>query len=496
MPRRLLLIGFTVVAVLAPIRPAFACRCAQVTIAGLLEREPDAAIAVVRRTDADGGTEGIGRVERELRGELPDEVPLALDEGASCKPWLDTGQLATLAFEPSEGSWQTLDCGTVDAVEGLGRAFGDLEVDADARGDPAVLLAGPMPGAGLALLDDSLRVLTTAATGRIRVLERCGDAIVTVEDEAEGSVARRRTLPDLAVVSEQPLGAETMQVLDVACADDGTASAVVRGEEFDVPVTYVADLFTDDARALTRAADAAIVADDVLLLESQPDERSSALVVHDVASGQTSTLATFDIAGFELDVAPDGEHLTVRGFGDAPVLLVVETASGRVVARAAGWEMPVQRAWVDDQRLLLLDEGRERDAPPRGAHRIVDVNLREAVPSAALPAFATRTVSAMAGHVVGFGGAELVVRTPDGGLRTSPDPRTAAAADALLLGPVRPDAATAAPTASPTPTVPATEPLVVAVGDAVPGAGIWVAAGGATALVAVGSVWALRRPRA
>src|SRR5680860_97528 len=82
---------------LAPASPAAACSCAAPDLEALLEREPDAAVARVRRIDPEGGSAGVGFVEEVLHGpELPDQLPLALDDGASCQPWVAVGEVAVL----------------------------------------------------------------------------------------------------------------------------------------------------------------------------------------------------------------------------------------------------------------------------------------------------------------------------------------------------------------------------------------------------------------
>lgn len=81
------LITLVVVAVLPPARPAQACSCAEMTLDSVVERHSDAAVARVLRVDDAGGRRGAGQVEQMIHGpQLPDEVPLHLDDGGSCQP--------------------------------------------------------------------------------------------------------------------------------------------------------------------------------------------------------------------------------------------------------------------------------------------------------------------------------------------------------------------------------------------------------------------------
>ncbi|MEX2100013.1 MAG: hypothetical protein WEB19_01230 [Acidimicrobiia bacterium] len=446
MDRRIaLLAGIALAATVITVPPAFACSCAQATIHSVVERDPEVAIAVVRRVDRDGGAEGIGRVERPLRGALPDEVPLDLDTGASCKPWLGAGQIATLAFEPAGETWRTMDCGMLDPATSLAAAYGDFAPDPDARGDPAVLLGGPLPGADLVLLDAHLDVLAVSPEpsgepSGVSHIERCGRPhALVVGTRAQVPLATLRTLPDLEVVAERRLGgvANPQRVLDVACHGDGRVAAVTTNDAHGTPLTWYGDLFGDDPRELPPAEDAAIVGDEVLLLRSDHDGRMSSLDAFDPVSGTTTRRVEFDgMAAYELTVAPDGAHVTVRGFAEEPVLLVVEIATGEVVGRSTGWWMPVARPWLGDDRLVLVYEERGMRDPPSVVHRIVDLRLEPVEHEGELPELATWTLEASEGLMIAYGGAELAIVSADGVVRVSSDPRTSAAYSAALLGPV------------------------------------------------------------
>jgi hypothetical protein len=167
---------FAVAATLAPTERAWACSCAEPTIDELTEREPDAAVVRIRRIDQDGGTSGVGEVQEVLHGPaMPDQVPLALDAGGSCLPWLAVGDVAVLALVPDGRSWRTLECGRMHPATGLE----PVTVDPAASGQVAVLVTGRLPGADLVALDERLRVLATAGLDGVRSgLSRCGDDLL------------------------------------------------------------------------------------------------------------------------------------------------------------------------------------------------------------------------------------------------------------------------------------------------------------------------------
>lgn len=440
-----LLLGLALVATLAPAPPARACSCAVATAEEMVERDPDVAIAVVRRVDRDGGADGIGRVERTLRGDLPDELPLDLDDGASCKPWLGAGHLGTLAFERDGSSWRTFDCSRLDTATTFAQAYGPMDADPPGTGEPAVLLLGPLPGAGLVLLDTDLEPIATALEPPgPAFVEPCGDAVVAVEVGGEEQVATLLSLPDLGVLDERDLGAPAWQerIVDVTCREDGRVSAVTAlGEGPLEPLSLYDDLLEGGARELPAATDAAFAGDVVVLLRSDHDARRSELEAYDLATGEVAHLAAYeDMAAYELTVAPDGRHVTVRGFADEPVLLVADRTTGETVGHSTGWWMPTPQPWLEDDRLLLFDESSGREAPPGLTHRVVDTRLDVVAGAAAVPEMDNWLAIAARGHVIGVGGAELTVAGPDGSTRKSTDARTAAASDARLLGPVSPQA--------------------------------------------------------
>lgn len=442
--------AFGLTAMVLPARPALACSCAPVGMDDMVEHVPDVAIAVVRRIDRDGGHAGVGLVEHTLRGSLPEQVPLALDDGASCKPWLAFGQLATLAFQPAGGSWRTVDCGTLQPAQPFESIYGAFHSDPDASAPATVLLAGPMPGAGLVALDAELDVLATSSeqTGA-SLLEACGEGVLTVEYRGEAVTAVRRTLPGLQVVVERPLGPDRSphDVMDVDCSEDGRVTAVIRGEDSTAGLTLHTDLFADSGDPLPPAADAAIVGDTVLLLRRDDDAGSSELLAHDPTTGETTRRAVFDaMSTHGMTVAPGGAHLVMRAYADESVVVVVDTATGEALGRSTGWWVPTTQPWLDDQRLVLFDEGHGMGDPPAVAHRVVDLHLDDVDPAGRMPQLAGSRMVAGHGLMAAVGGAELAVVSPNGMVRASADPRTAAASDALLLGAV---AAATEPSASP-----------------------------------------------
>lgn len=463
------------------VRPAFACSCAEPTVAGLVGRNPQVAIALVRRIDRDGGSAGVGFVERTLRGELPPQIPLHLDDGGSCRPYLGVGQIATLSFEPAGGSWRTLDCGMLAAGPTFAGAYGDLQVDPDARGDPVVALATALPGTEVVLLDGELRVLATAALPDLVGLETCGDALlVTTSSGDEGSVVLL-SLPDLEPVAERPLR-RVERLLDTRCAADGTVTAVTMRERAQRTLWLYPNLFRGRPRELPQADEAVITGDDLLLLRGDNDGRRSVLSVHEIDSGATTERRAFDgLAAYSISASPDGEHVALRGYAEEPALLILHADTGAIAGRARGhWMPPDEDSWLGDDRLLLVNENRGMGDLPEGA-RVVDLQLGEV---ARLPALPPPHLIAGHGAVAAVNGAELAVATAEGLLRTSADPRTAAAFDVAVLGEVSPaeDGAVAPPL--PEPTVP--EP-----------AGrrwLWVLAAAVVAVVPIGHL--VRRRRA
>ena len=491
---RLLLLPIVFLAASLP-RPALACSCAESTLQDMVNRHPDAAIAVVRRIDRDGGANGVGLVERRLRGVLPEQVPLALDDGGSCRPHLGVGQVATLSLQPSQGSWATIDCGLLDAATTFSAAFGVLRVDPDSRGDPAVALAGGMPGAGIVLLDRRLAVLAVADVKDAATVDPCGPGLlVTSYDDGGRTVVSLLALPELEPM-RRPLvlgnARRFERIIDVRCSRAGRVRAIVRSEGDRVTTSLYTDLFEGRPLQLPPVADAAFAGNSVLLLRSDDEGTRSSLSAQDLATGKATPLQTFDgVAAYSVGVSPDASHAFVRGYADESLLMMLNLRTGAVVGRAGGsWMPPEDDGWLDDRRLLLVDENRELGAPPLGA-RVVNLRLAEV---GRLPPMAAGRLVAGGGMVAAVGGAELAVAAAGRPPRVSDDIRTATAWDAALLGrlpaPAQRDAqggqaSTVAALPQPQPGIEPRE-----------GPG-WLPVGGAGAVVGVGAaLWLLARRR-
>lgn len=417
--------------------PAAACSCAEATLEDMVARHPDVAVALVRRVD-EGAVRSAGTlaVLEELHGDLPATVAVQLDDGASCRPMLAPRQIAALTFRPTGDGWTAVDCGMLELGAALATLGGDLAPDPDATGPPALVAAGSFPGADLVALDARLLVLGVADVGGwIDRLVRCGDEVVSVRIEDVTVVVERRSVPDLAVVATLRLDRpDGWQLLAVRCDDAGRLQTVAADAAGDATVV-TPDLLGDPTTSiLAPVADGATFVDDqVWLMAGGNDGRTARIHTVDLGTGVVGTRRSFQgLAGHDLSASPDGRYVTVRGFAEEPVLLVLDTASATPVGEAIGWWMPVAGGWLGPDRLLLQDESREQGAPVRV--RVVDERLRvveEATAPAGWP-------MALAGDALLFGGGtELTVRRADGSLHASRDLRLIGATQAVALGEVR-----------------------------------------------------------
>lgn len=426
-----------VTGVLVAVPPAFACSCAPATIEDVVARDPDAVAGLVRRVD-DGSVRQAGTlaVLAELHGALPDVVTVQLDDGASCRPMVAPRQIAALTFRPEGGGWAAVDCGMLDLGASLARIGGDVAPDPDATGPPALVVAGSFPGASLVALDAELRVLGTAEVPEwLDRVVLCGDDVVTIRMEDVAVVAERRSLPDLAVGAAVRLDApDGWQALALRCDDRGRFQAVTADASGDA-TRITPDLLGDPTTTLTApaAGGATFVGDQVWLMVGDDDGRTARIDTVDLGTGEVRTRRSFQgLAGYDLSASPDGRYVSVRGFAEEPVLLVLETASATPVGESTGWWMPVAGGWLTPDRLVLHDESQEQGGTVR--LRVVDAALRvvEEIPSP------VGWPLALAGDALVFGGgSELTVRRPDGSLHASPDLRLIGASQAVALGEVR-----------------------------------------------------------
>ena len=434
------------VVTLLPPRPAAACSCAQPELDEILEREPDAVIARVRRIDPEGGSTGVVHVEEVLHGaDLPAQLAVSLDDGASCRPWVAVGAWAVLTFVPATDGWETLTCGRLPLTTAP-----DLAVvpDPGASGDPALVVAGAFPDAQLVALDDHLRVLSVArGAGDLHALERCGDELVGWGRGPAGEAVVVAIDPtDLEVVAERRLApSEASEVVDVACDATDRVEVVTRASDDSRSLHLHTDVFgAHEQLPLPSGADAVVVDDGVLLLRSADlDEAGLTLARYDVNTGASEQLLELDdVRGHELWVAPGEAHAAVRGFAEDPTLLMVELATGHVTARAAGWWQPVAQPWMGPDRLLQRDEAASGIGGTGLAQfRLVGADL---TPVATFPPMPGWNAAGDTGSVVVTGGNGIAAFGHDGQLlRRLSEPWASATHEAVVLGPIEehPDAA-------------------------------------------------------
>lgn len=433
-----------VVTGLVPTDRAWACSCSEPTVEEIVGREPGAAVVRVRRIDPDGGTSGVAEVREVLHGpEMPAQLPLALDDGASCLPWLAVGDVAVLTFVPDPDGWRTLECGRLDPRVGLD----PLAVDTEASGPVAVVVAGRLPGADLLALDAQLRVLAVRNVGDVsHEMEPCADDLLVPTRGPEGQLSiLLLDLPGFEVVDRRELSTgelSEMELLSVSC-DGERVDVVTRSWTETQELWLHEDVFLAERRVrLPSAEDAALVGDDVLLLRTGASRAATEVVRRGRGGNDEERVATLPgVMGHELLVAPDGRHAAVRGSGQQePVLAVVDLAAGREVARSPGWWQPVRRPWIGPDRLLLLDEdsGGIGDSTGLADHRIVDLRLDTVAELEPSPAWTTASGH---DHVVQVDGDSLVVRDAAGErVRTTAAPWAAGVYDALALGRIEADA--------------------------------------------------------
>ncbi len=404
---------------LAPTQPAWACSCAEPSLEDIAEREPDAAVARIRRVDAAGGTSGVGQVLQVLQGPRPpDQVPLALDDGASCRPWVSVGETAVLTLVPDGGGWRTLECGLLDPSTGLAPSTPDPA----AVGPPAVVLAGRFPGADLLTLDSELRILgTTSLGGFWSGMEECGDALFVSYGRPDGgSSVALLDLDDLEVVADTSLARgpdHETQVLGTRCAD-GRVDVLTATWGATRLLRLHQDVFGGHDRIELPAAEDAVLLDaDVLLLRHGATEASTVLALHDVDDGTTTTLLELEgLRGYELSASPAGTHALVSGYDEDGRLVVVDLRSGQATASTTGWWQPVHRPWIDDGRLLQVDEasGGVGSGTGRVAHRVVGLDLS---PQTDLGTASTWNTAAGLGVIAQVDGDRLSVLDADGTVR-------------------------------------------------------------------------------
>ncbi len=425
---------------IAPTERAWACSCAEPTIDELTEREPDAAVVRIRRIDQDGGTSGVGEVQDVLHGpSMPDQVPLSLDDGGSCLPWVAVGDVAVLGLVPDGRSWRTLECGMMHPATGLE----PVAVDPAASGEAAVLVAGRLPGADLIVLDDHLRVLSATELEGVRSgLSRCADDLLLSTGGPDGGSSLVRVgLPGLDVLAERSLSDDPdaeVEVLEAACEPD-RVDVLTRTWGADLELHLRRDVFgVDDLIELPTAEDAAFVGDELLLLR-QTDDGNAQLLRHDVSDGSTMTVEEWEaMSVYELDVAPDGENVLIRGYGDEPLLLVFDLAAGTERSRSTGWWQPVSDPWLSDGRFVQIDEnsGGIGDSAGLASHRIVDLDL---VTTASLEPSPGWNAVAGRGSLVRVAGDRLTVHGAAGEwVRTAIVPWAGGVYDAIVVGQIVP----------------------------------------------------------
>ena len=425
------------VVTLLPPRPAAACSCAEPELDEILEREPDAVAARVRRIDPEGGSTGVVRVEEVLHGvDLPEQLAVSLDDGASCRPWVAVGAWAVLTFVPAGDGWETLACGRMPLT--MGR---DLAVvpDPGASGDPALVVASTFPDAQLVALDDHLRVLSVArGVGDLHALERCGDGLAGWGRGPAGETVVVSIDPtDLEVVAERSLAAaEASEVVDIACDATDRVDVVTQAYDDSRSLHLHTDVFgAHEQLPLPSGADAVVVDDGVLLLRpADLDEAGLTLARYDVTTGVSEQLLELDdVRGHELWVAPGQAQAAVLGFADDPTLLMVELATGHVTARAAGWWQPVAQPWMGPDRLLQRDEAASAiGGTGLGRFRLVGPDL---TPVATFPPMPGWNAAGDAGSVVVMGGNGIAVFDGDGQLlRRLSEPWASATHEAVVLG--------------------------------------------------------------
>lgn len=460
------------IALLVPPPAARACSCDTPSLAELVARDPDVAAAVVRRIDRDGGSEGVGQVIRRLRGPLPDQVELQLDTGASCLPYVPVGGIAALSFRPDGDGWETVECGGLETASALTTAFGALQPDPTATGPPAVALAGAFPGGDLVTLDGELRVLAVAdvAPDRVDRLIACEGSLVVTSFEEAGITIRRVSADDLAVLEERTL--RDRWDIGLSCRPGGRVSAGGRHDSGEGG-WVVPDVFGGaDEVTLPRFTGIAF-SDDTAFLLTTVEGSGSAIDTVDLDTFAQRRLTEVGFGVHAISVAPDGRHLTARGFDEEPVLLVLRAATGAVRSRSDGWWMPTGPEWLDASTLLLADEDGEYRGPAPEL-RAVDLDLRPVATFAGGP-----SVQDAAGRRLLRGGwvHEIAVVEPGTVVRQSPDLRLIGASSGVFLGEVTAGGDGPEPFVEVDPSVPTDEPAWPVIAAVALGAAAVAAAG-------------------
>lgn len=502
-----------------PAPPARACSCAFPTVAEVVASDPDVGIAVVRRVDEGGAGRGTVVVEERVRGDLPDELDIELDDGGSCAPALVPGQVAVLAFDPAGDGWRAKMCGQLVLGDGLAAAYGGLTVDPAATGPPAVLLAGGLPGAEMATLDDRLRVLATGDHGiEAHRLEPCGeDEVVITGWDADDvrQVALRVAVGDLTILDRATIGGDLSWPTDVACDDAGTASAVVAVEDettYEVTLVHLADVFDEDAGASEVGAGdhGEVVSGDVVTIEEGRLDGSAETTVRRITPGTGEVVwevGLDDVIASRLVASPDAGLLAVEGYVDDEVALLLDAATGEVRARVDGRQF-FHTPWVGDDRVVTWPVARHHEpylaAPEPDPEAVRD---RDLAPVGGVPA-TVASVRPGADGLLLTGGGPLTVVGHDGTPHDSSDGRLFGVHDGILLAPV---VASASPVEVPDVEVPdvadpdvdtvsagvAADEVALAGTSGASGTSGWLAVTGAgAALLAVGAAVAVRTRRA
>lgn len=349
-------------AVLLPFLPgqAHACSCAELTVAQALEQDyyESAAVAIVRRIDDGADIEGQVEVVEEISGDLPDVIDLTYDNGGSCQPSIGVGQIAGLLIDTSGGDPVVPGCSKLNQASVLEYLDGPLVVDPGATGEPALVVSGDMPGAGLAVLDTDLRALAVSTDRRPSDMVVCNGALATLGYEGEGLAVTVLSLRGLEVMDQRLLPDVTLRSAQELSCHDGQVWLLFNGDEGEFDFSGVGLLFVDvmagDPPVELPGFNAGSAGGGRAALVTSGSETNSRISVVD-RTGQVVQRIDVDTDHlYRTTVSPDGATVMASG-GDQQTFAYDASTGEELARRDGGYTYLGDRPWLTDDRIPFVE---------------------------------------------------------------------------------------------------------------------------------------------
>lgn len=385
-PRLLLLAsGLGAVAVIGPgAGMAWACSYQQLTIAEALteQRYASSAVVIVQRVDDGLDIEGEVEVVDVLAGEVPARFAATFDNGGSCYPSFGPGQAAGLLVNTTGRVPVVEQASQLDRTSVLEHLHGPLAADPDAAGPPRLVVAGRMPGAGLAVLDEQLRVLATAqrATPPWQ-LQACASVVATLSPSATGVMA----LEEYAASDPQALRSRDLLALGersrhtIGCTSQGRVGLIANG----TPREFVAegegvllpDAFGEAPLPLPGFLEGDIAGDHVVLITASADGGSE-LAVFMLDGTEALRVPVPGARLYSVTLSPDG--LTAAAWGGEDVIVTIDVLTGEELGRVVDSGLSLaNEPWLSPDTLVLSAPSPDTPIPSGSRVSVRDRRLAE-----------------------------------------------------------------------------------------------------------------------